>query len=523
MTATLFPDLEQFTPATVKKPRPMQVRTIKAVRDAMRNGHKNVLVQAPCGSGKTLTGGWMIKGALEKGIPCLWMADRRELVTQPHEAFWELGIPNGVMMADRKERDYRCLIASKQSLYEWCIANGQPDRLPFYGNKRLMVFVDEAHISAQTTVWGIISEYMQSVEQLWVVGLTATPAYPDGSGMGDHYSIKIIGATYAEMRDAGYLCPLHLKAPDITDPDNQSAIVGNAYEHWLKWGNGQKTILFAKNIAQSKAHADHFCSMGVNFEHVDGTMPDDKRDDIIARLKDPNSGLVGITNCGVVDKGFDVPIVKCLILARRVTSPVLYRQMNRIQRPWNGQDAVFIDMAGTSFYHGFFPDDDIEWPFDPADTVKTVNAKSREQREREPIVCKKCFEVRRSGAVCPKCGSTASRRHTSEPLVQKQGDLFDVDRDSLQPMKQQVDKIKAWKGIVAAFANAKKPKKYTQALAAFKSRFGEWPGKDWPFTASYRDRHFFVSSLFPFLVSARNRARQMMNVESVNALGEIED
>jgi DNA repair protein RadD len=512
MTATLFPEMRttvtQDTGAPKKTPRPHQIRCMDMVRQAFREGHSNVLVQAPCGAGKTLTGGWMIEGAMARDIPCLWIADRRELVDQPSTAFWELGIPNGILMADRKQEGFRCQVASKQSLYEWCIASGKPDTLPWAtSTKKLMIFIDEAHISAQTTVWAIISEYMRRVDHLWVVGFTATPMLPDGRGLGEYYSKKIIATTYAELKQQGILSPLHLKAPDIIDPKNENKIVGDAYEHWKQWGDGRKTILFARNIAQSKAHADLFCSRGIHFEHIDGTMDSEQRDEILESLKDPDGKVQGVSNYDVLSKGFDAPTVKCLILARRVGSPVLYRQMNRIQRPFKGQDAVFIDMAGTAYYHGFFPDDDIEWPFDPKETLADVRAKNRDE-EREPIVCQKCYTVRRSGAVCPNCGETAKKRLSSEPITTTQGELFDVERGQLKAVKTEKDLIRAWKGLVAAFANSKSPKKYAAAMGAFKGKYGQWPKDDWPYTVARESRHTYISVLFPFMVAKKNRIRQ---------------
>lgn len=67
MTLDLLRPRLHFDKSTLRALRPRQQALIDAIRDAVRQGHKRIICQAPTGFGKTLTAAWLIGGALEKG------------------------------------------------------------------------------------------------------------------------------------------------------------------------------------------------------------------------------------------------------------------------------------------------------------------------------------------------------------------------------------------------------------------------------------------------------------------------
>ena len=491
------------------RPRDYQLSTLNAVRDRFARGLRRIVVQAPCGAGKTVMGGMMIQSAISKGWPVLWLADRVELVDQPSETFWHMGIENGIIMADRRRYSHRVQIASKDTLFERCIKTGKFDDLPWKGRaSRMLIFVDEGHISGQETVHSIISQYPNA----HVVCFTATPALPNGDGLGAYYDDMVVSVSYEQLVEEGYLVKLRLKAPEPPE-DDIVKIVGDAYEHYEEWGRGRQTIMFAKDVEHSRALAAKFRGEGVRCEHIDGTMPKDVRARYLRQFK--RREIDAISNCDVFSKGTDLPIAKCLILTCRVGSLVRYRQINRVQRPFVGyDDAIFVDMAGSCYDHGF-PDEDIDWPFDPgenAEAWKELNARALEEKDREAYVCPHCHEAYRgSRPQCPHCKTVFNRRSASgspEATVYTTitpGRLFDVSRREVATKKR--DRSEAeWRKIIGSCANGRRNATFRQALARYKQKMGSWPDASWQYASVPAGRtHLPVSELFPYIVAKRNR------------------
>ena len=99
--------------------RPRQAQAIADIRQAIKDGHKRIILQAPCGFGKTLTAAWLIGGALSKGTRPLFTAPAISLIDQTVKAFEFEGIRDiGVMQAqhERTDREAQVQVASVQTL-----------------------------------------------------------------------------------------------------------------------------------------------------------------------------------------------------------------------------------------------------------------------------------------------------------------------------------------------------------------------------------------------------------------------
>lgn len=79
--------------------RPYQQDFIDAVRAQFMHGHKRVVGVAPCGAGKTIMTGWMIRTALQRGKRSVFFVHRKELIRQTSDTFTTLGIPHGIIQA----------------------------------------------------------------------------------------------------------------------------------------------------------------------------------------------------------------------------------------------------------------------------------------------------------------------------------------------------------------------------------------------------------------------------------------
>ena len=77
--------------------RPYQQELIDAIRHEFTQGNKRVVAVAPCGAGKTIITGWMIRQAAWRGKRSIFLVHRRELIEQTAKTFTELDIPFGII------------------------------------------------------------------------------------------------------------------------------------------------------------------------------------------------------------------------------------------------------------------------------------------------------------------------------------------------------------------------------------------------------------------------------------------
>lgn len=407
--------------------RPYQTRAIETLRAYVERGARRILLVAPTGAGKTVVAASIMEAGAARGEHVLFLAHRRELIQQTYRKLLDLGVCEddvGVIMASDRRRRPAALVqvASVDTLR----ARAKPHAD--------LVFVDEAHRAEARTYKAIAAAYPDAVH----VGLTATPYRADGKGLGGSYDELILVASTRELIADGYLVePRVLTVPASSLPDlsrvrvrggdydekalgdavNQRALVGNIVEHWLQHAAGVRTVVFAVSIAHSRHVVERFREAGVLAEHLDGGTPTADRDALLARLERGETRVVG--SVGTLCEGWDMPSVKCAILARPTKSTGLYlQQAGRILRPWEGIGALILDHAGCAVEHGL-PQDDRVFALDGVE--KAGDPKRKPARAK---TCPSCFAVLPLGtAVCPLCatllgGATAPLRETADTLVE---------------------------------------------------------------------------------------------------------
>src|SRR6185312_1708133 len=163
--ATLFD-----TPVKLFPLRGRQPRAIDELRQAIREGHKRIILQAPCGSGKTIMASHMIAGALDKGNRPLFCVPRLSLLNQTVRKFEVQGIHDiGVIQADHERTDpfARVQVASIETLVRRALPEVD------FG------IIDECHIQYQALNRIIDSEEWKNKI---VIGLSATP-WAKGMGL----------------------------------------------------------------------------------------------------------------------------------------------------------------------------------------------------------------------------------------------------------------------------------------------------------------------------------------------------
>lgn len=463
--------------------RPYQLDAIERIRQAIREGHKRILVVAPTGSGKTILGTQILKGAYYKLKAGLFVAHRREIIHQTADKLKLFGLEDhGTIMAgEERSLMARISVGSIQTIHSRITrVNGhRPDAQ--------VIIYDEAHRSLSKMYQEFAALYPDAI----LLGLTATPVRGDGAGLGDFYTHMVQVSSVSELTEQGYLVPPIIFAPSMPDLKgvkvragdyvekelgermDKTSLVGNVAREWSERAHDRQTVVFASTVAHSIHLAQKFQAEGIRAEHIDGTTPKDERDDILRRLDQGDIQVV--TNCMVLTEGWDQPSVSCAILVRPTKSYGLYLQMaGRVLRPAPGKlDTYLIDHAGAYYEHGS-PLDAGDWTLESG--VK-IQDRQREKRisDPQPVTCRECFRTwvpSPRERACPSCGWMPTRQ--AKALNMREGRLVQVDgKKKAKPLPK--DKAALWTQCLYIAAN--RGSKCGAAAHIYRQRTGVWPRK----------------------------------------------
>ncbi|PWJ93598.1 superfamily II DNA or RNA helicase [Mesorhizobium loti] len=379
--------------------------------NASLDEHRRVVLQMPTGSGKTVTAAEFVRREAQKHV--VWfICHRREIIRQASRAFSELGIRHGIIAPDAEKMRLgfafdptaRVKIASIQTL---------ANRVDEFDPPAVVVWDECHHIAADS--WARLLARFPEAKH---VGLTATPERLDGKGLVTWFPEMVLGPSIRQLIDKGRLAPYRMFAP--TEPDMRSAriklgdylqadterimsapvIIGDAVEHYKRAIPASRALVFATSVAASLAVVEQFGAEGIAAQHVDGTTPDEVRDEAISNLV---AGKIKIlSSYGVFTEGVDVPEVDAVILLRPTKSLQLYLQMiGRGLRYVPGKVLTIMDHAGLYHEHGL-PDADWQWSLEGGARNRRVEAfRAGAERLRK---CPNCKHVHVPAATCAQCG-----------------------------------------------------------------------------------------------------------------------
>lgn len=438
------------------------------------------VLQAACGTGKSICALDLLIRCYEKGKRGLFIARGRSLVDQFAKHMHYSGVPYGVLMAGRGWTTDPIQIASKDTIESRCLTGKFP--MPTAD----LVIVDEGHDATSPGYRKLLSRYADAV----VLLLTATPCLASGKGLG------AMGAKFlecavpeSELIRRGRLVPTKVFAPyfpnlkgvtrdrdgdwnrkDLAKVMDTASITGDAVAEWKRYADGRPTVAFCATIEHSLHVRDAFVAEGIAWRHVDQATEDDEREEIYRQVADGK--IYGFSNVAVARQGIDIPALACAIFLRPTRSFRLFKQMaGRIKRPHQDKiDCVLLDHAGAVYYHGVMPDDDIDWELDPEGTIEERIKKKREKGELPQIkFCSSCSAVITGLRICPSCG--AAVRNLTRQIKRKPGMLVPVD--GLQAEQPLEDAQRQWNR--ALYAAAGKNQSAISAAHIFHHRLKCWP------------------------------------------------
>lgn len=411
--------------------RDYQVGAIDQLREALKQGAKRPVIQAPTGAGKTILAAEIIRMAREKGKRVIFTVPAISLIDQTVERFRGVGIHNiGVMQGSHEmtDRHQPVQVCSVQTLARRTIPMAD------------LVIVDEAHV-----MFKIYDKWMQNAawERIPFVGLTATP-WSKGMGAEGRWDKLIVCTTTQDLINRGHLSDFKTFAPShpdlggvktlagdydlrgLGDAMDKRPLVADIVSTWLEKGENRPTICFAVNRVHAKHIQTLFQEAGVVAEYMDAYTDRHERNEIVERFQSGQTKI--ICNVGVLTTGFDAD-VRCIILARPTKSEILFVQMiGRGLRTAPGKDhCLILDHSDTTLRLGFVTD--ISKPDLDDGQKKASSAKSAPL----PKECPKCSFLRPPKMrVCAACGFVPEAKSQVDV---EEGDLHELTRDKKQKVQ----------------------------------------------------------------------------------------
>lgn len=449
--------------------RPLQIPVVAATSQAFRRA-KNILIQAPCGFGKTELATYLLKITKANGKCGAFIMDRISLVEQASQRFDKYGLEHSITQAQNpRYRPWEKIhVCSLQTV-------SRKGWLPVQ-----LQIVDECHVLS-TALKARLME-----RECYTIGLTATPFT---KGLGKYFDVVINAATTNQLIREGWLVPYRVFAasePDMADAKvvagewaekeaeaRAMPIIGDVVDGYKQHGNGKKFIAFASSVAHAEEMQRQFMTAGVICSLYTYRQSDDERTAAVEEFRKPDSYIRGLISIESLTRGFDVPDVEVLILARPLRSAlaVHIQMLGRVLRcsaATGKTEAIVLDHSGNCVRFWAQVQDFFENGIDELDDGKSKESKPATKKESKPAKCPNCFHVHDPRPTCPSCGYVYTK---SNEVLHVAGTLAEVKRGKAGP----TDAEKAAFFGQLRYIAMEKAYKPGWASIKYKEKFQEWP------------------------------------------------
>lgn len=471
--------------------RQYQLKLYNDVQNEWAKGARNVLAVLPTGGGKTRILSAIVRD--HNGASCV-IAHRQELVSQISMALARNGVRHRIIGPNKLIRMVvqQHMIELKASFYDpnarasvagvdTLVRRG--DELKRYLPTVTLWVQDEAHHVLKANKWGKAAEMFPNARGL---GVTATPCRADGAGLGRHadglMDAMVIGPTMRHLIGDGFLTEYRIFAPpsdlasrmgnvkisattndfnvnqvrdavehsslvDVPD-DGTKRIVGDVVQTYLNKFKGMLSVVFVPSVVSAEKLEAQFIASGISAKSLNGNTDDEVR--ISSIRKFARRELMVLINVALFDEGFDLPAIEVVQDAYPTNSYGRYCQrFGRMLRLMEGKEfGIYSDHAGNVARHGL-PDAKREWSLDRREKRGSGEAENTtrtcvDHKVEGVVTAQGCYSVfERFLKVCPFCGleirtPTPAERTGPEHV---DGDLFELDADTLAAMRGEVAKV----------------------------------------------------------------------------------
>jgi len=336
----------------------------------------------------------MVKSSSEKGLKCMILTDRIELLEQTGGTFDKVGISySNITASTRSIPTGKVLVAMIETIKRRVQA-----RLDFSMLLKSidLLIIDECHKSS----FNLIFDYLKP--ECYVLGFTATPIRQGKTKpLSDFFTSLVLGSSIASLIADGFLSrpeyfgvsvdlsKIRIIKGEFDEKDQTKVFsdvkVFEGLKHNLELhAKGLKTMIFCPSV-QSSLNVAH----ELGCLHVDGTMSSTQRDTALSTFENTPGAI--ITNCAITTTGYDHPGIECIVLYRATTSLPLYLQMiGRGSRTTETKSRFLILDFGMNVQRFGY------WHIDRKWTLDNPPKKNRNKLDSFPV------------KFCPQCGAIVS-------------------------------------------------------------------------------------------------------------------
>lgn len=309
----------------------------KAITSALQSNGECIICMAT-GLGKTVTAVELSRSFKNT----IFIVDSEELVSQASDAFRGIYPDVGLIKADVFNLK-PITIASIQTLHR---------RLHLIPSDYFeLQVVDEAHLYMAKTFRKGVEHFTPKLR----CAITATPVRMDNLSLSDLFGEIAYEYNIKSGIEDGYLVELdaikiktnisldkintvagELNQGQLSNEINTLARNNQISEAYLKYANGRRTIVFCCNIKHALDLCDVFLMKGIKATAI--SSDEELTGDRTGKVKDFKEGKYDVIfNCNILSKGFDLPVVSCIINASPTKSLTRFMQgIGRGTRPLAG-------------------------------------------------------------------------------------------------------------------------------------------------------------------------------------------
>ena len=403
-----------------------------------------------------------------------FVCDRINLIDQTSAVFDNERIPHGVMQAQhwRYKPWERVQVCSAQTLArrKWPDAD--------------LIVIDECHAISET-----VKAKLEKRESI-AIGLTATPFT---KGLGKIYDALVNITTTNTLIQDGFLANYRIFAPSAPDmtgvkiragewdeketSDRAMQVVGDCVAEYVKHGEGKKFICSAVDVAHVEELHRQFMAAGVMCAQYTYKVNDEERADIVSEFRKPDSYIRGLITVTAASKGFDVPDIGVVIMARPLRKSLAehIQFFGRGLRSHPDKEACLVlDHSGNC--ERFWDDWNNFFEFG-ATELDDGKKKEKPQKPDTPpedklTKCQSCKHLHKPMPFCPICGHEYPKKASIQHVAGTLSEL--VSSGNRGAMTREIWPQVVWTALRSREGEA--ARKY--ALALYKKITGRWPTVD---------------------------------------------
>lgn len=334
--------------------RPYQADAVDSAMEHLAN-HNATLMICPTGTGKTVAFAHLIERFRSRGR-CMVIADREELLDQARDKIKAVtGIYPDLEMADsRASEGFLKSPIVCSSIQTQRSGNGAKRWERFDPHEFALLIIDEADLAAADSYRAMIRHYRQNAN-LKLFGCTATPDRHDKQALGEIFESVCFNYGLVDAIQEGWLVPVKrqylsvevdfsgvkytlgdFNGADLREVLGRGTTLEQIASDSIQYAGRRRTLVFSDSVENAERLTEAFNRHAIgNAQIVTGETPKDERRDLIDGYR--NGRFQFLINVGVATRGFDVPEIACVVLARPTLSRSLYSQMcGRSTRPIGG-------------------------------------------------------------------------------------------------------------------------------------------------------------------------------------------